>query len=100
VRRLTSASISACLMIVPVHFCQLCYDECIMRWWLGVALVAILIPSQAVGGEGLIIDLSADQPVSCGNFLVGPMQLNGITFYKFATTTDVSMAVAAGDEHE
>ena len=67
-----------------------------MRWWLGVAFVAILTPSQAVAGEGLIIGLSADQLISCGNFLVGPMQLNGRTFYKFATTIDVSMAVAAG----
>jgi hypothetical protein len=67
-----------------------------MRWWLGVALVAVLTPSPVVAGEGLIIGLSVDQLLSCGNFLVGPVQLSGRTFYKFATTIDISVAVAAG----
>jgi hypothetical protein len=70
----------------------------LMRWWLGVSLAAVLAHSPAVAGDGLVMGLSEAQLLSCGQFLVGQMQRDGKTFYKFAQvlTNEGSKAVPAG----
>ena len=67
-----------------------------MRWWSGVSLAAVLIHTPAMAGDGLVMGLSEDQLLSCGHLYVGRVQLNGKTFHKFFSASEVKMAAAAG----
>ena len=67
-----------------------------MRWWLGVSLAAVLFHTPAMAGDGLVMGLSEDQLLSCGHLYVGRVQLNGKTFHKFFSASEVKMAAAAG----